>query len=227
MYATRFGALFERGREAVLAGAVQCQVPPVEGGNRWVMSVVMRPDAATARRIGEITREAMTVAGEEHWPTGTADSSHFTLRALEEHRESVPDGDARVSRYMAALRTAATVAGPVRLTLSGLTLTPGCVMLCAVPSGDGIERLYDAYADALGEDGWLEADFDRNIWYSTLVHFTRPLTNPQAVVDWVGERRELALGQVACRHVELVVYRFNGSRIVMETLDAVSLSHRP
>lgn len=89
MYATRFDALFERGREAVLAGAVQCQVPPVDGGNRWVMSVVMRPDSATARRIGEITREAMTVAGKEHWPTGTADSSHFTLRALEEHRVSV------------------------------------------------------------------------------------------------------------------------------------------
>lgn len=100
-------------------------------------------------------------------------------------------------------------------------------MLCAEPSGDAIERLYDAYEDALGEDGWLEADFDRNIWYSTLVHFTRPLTNPQAVVDWVGERRELSLGQVECPQAELVVYRFNGSRIVMETLDAVSLSHRP
>lgn len=99
-------------------------------------------------------------------------------------------------------------------------------MLCAEPSDDAIERLYDAYEDALGEEAWLEADFDRNIWYSTLVHFTRPLTKPQAVVDWVGERRELALGQVECRHAELVVYRFNGSRIVMETLDAVSLSHR-
>ncbi|WP_329431531.1 hypothetical protein OG564_00560 [Streptomyces sp. NBC_01280] len=190
------------------------------------MSVVMRPDAATARSIGEITREAMSVAGEGHWPTGTADSSHFTLRALEKHRLSVPDGDARVSRYVAALRTAARVIGPVRLTLSGLTLTPGCIMLCAEPSDDAIERLYDAYEDALGEEAWLEADFDRNIWYSTLVHFTRPLTKPQAVVDWVGERRELALGQVECRHAELVVYRFNGSRIVMETLDAVPLSHR-
>ncbi|WP_405633960.1 hypothetical protein OHB53_00675 [Streptomyces sp. NBC_00056] len=190
------------------------------------MSVVMRPDAATARSIGEITREAMSVAGEGHWPTGTADSSHFTLRALEKHRLSVPNGDARVSRYVAALRTAARVIGPVRLTLSGLTLTPGCIMLCAEPSDDAIERLYDAYEDALGEEAWLEADFDRNIWYSTLVHFTRPLTKPQAVVDWVGERRELALGQVECRHAELVVYRFNGSRIVMETLDAVSLSHR-
>lgn len=100
-------------------------------------------------------------------------------------------------------------------------------MLCAEPAGDAIERLYDAYEDALGGDGWLEADFDRNIWYSTLVHFTRQLTNPQAVVDWVGERRELSLGQVECSRAELVVYRFNGSRIVMETLDAVSLSHRP
>lgn len=102
MYATRFDELFERGRDAVLAGAVQCQVPPVNGGDRWVMSVVMRPDAATARSIGEITREAMSVAGEGHWPTGTADSSHFTLRALEKHRLSVPDGDARVSRRSCA-----------------------------------------------------------------------------------------------------------------------------
>ncbi|MFB8267050.1 2'-5' RNA ligase family protein [Streptomyces sp. NPDC055955] len=227
MYAARFNSLFEQGREAILAGAVQCQVPPVDGGSRWVMSVVLRPDAATARRIEDVTRNAMAVAGAGHWPTGKADSSHFTLRALENHRVSVPDGDARVARYIAALRKATSTVGPVRLTLSGLTLTPGCVMLCAEPGDDAVERLYDAYGDALAEDGWLEAGFDRNIWYSTLLHFTSPLANPQAVVQWVGDRRHLALGEVECRHAELVVYRFNGSRMVMETLDAVPLSHRP
>ncbi|MFB6677547.1 hypothetical protein ACFCWG_35095 [Streptomyces sp. NPDC056390] len=227
MYAARFDGLFEQGRDAVLTGAVQRQVPPVDGGNRWVMSVVLRPDAATARRIEDVTRGAMAVAGGEHWPTGKADSSHFTLRALENHRASVPDGDARVSRYIEALRTASSTVGPVRLTLSGLTLTPGCVMLCAEPPDDAIERLYDAYGAALGEDGWLETGFDRNIWYSTLVHFTSPLADPQAVVQWVGERRHLALGEVDCRHAELVVYRFNGSRMVMQALDAVSLSRRP
>ncbi|WP_377266876.1 hypothetical protein [Peterkaempfera sp. SMS 1(5)a] len=189
------------------------------------MSVVLRPDASASHTIGRLTSEAMAVAGEGHWPTGAVATSHFTVRALERHRSLVPDGDIRTARYMAALRKASAGIGTVRLALKGLTLAPGGIMVCAHPQDDAIDRLAGSFADTLGDDGWYEAEFERTVWYSTLVHFTEQLHSPQAVVDWVSARRELDLGSVQSSQADLVVYRYNGTGMGVETLAAVPLDH--
>lgn len=222
MYSARFEALFEKGRDAILADAGQYQVPPVDGG-RWGMTVVLRPDLATAQRIEDLTRETMEVAGSAHWPTGYADSSHFTVRALERHRADVPAHDANVTRYLGALRTAAAAVGPISLALTGVTLTANSVMLCADPIDNKIQEFHAGLGDALGADGWLEADTDRNIWYANLVHFTSAPDHPRALIAWVATRRDFDMGLSHHHECELIVYRFNGSRITTKTLATVPL----
>ena len=222
MCSARFEALFEKGRHAILAGAGEYQIPPVDGG-RWGMTVVLRPDRATARRIEDLTREAMEVAGPAHWPTGYADSSHFTVRALERHRVDVAEDDANVARYLDALRTASAIIGPISLALTGVTLTPNSVMLCTDPIENKIQDFHARLGDALGEDGWLEANIGRNIWYANLVHFTSAPDHPRGLVDWVARRRALDMGLSHHHECELIVYRFNGSRITTKTLATVPL----
>ncbi|MET7846594.1 hypothetical protein ABZT45_50915, partial [Streptomyces sp. NPDC005356] len=51
---------------------------------------------------------------------------------------------------------------------------------------------------------------------------TRRPTDPGTALE-----RTTCLDRFDRFRVELVVYRFNGSRMVLETLDAVSLNHRP
>lgn len=211
---TRFDELFAAGREAVLSGRASRQEPPADGQPRWGVSVILRPDAAAARGLERVTAEAMAVSGDGHWPTGAARSSHFTVRALEPHRAPIPPDDERAARYGAATRAAAAQVGPVTLRLTGLTLTPGSVMLRAEPEDGTADRFAHALAEALGDDAAFEAGLHRDIWYANLVHFTAPPADPPALVDWVAARRDTDLGASTHPYAELAAWRFDGTQTV-------------
>jgi hypothetical protein len=171
--------------------------------------VVFCPDAEATQRLAEVSEEALTVAGPRHWPTGASDAVHFTVRAIEAHRNAIPDDDPVLTRCAAALNRAST-AQPVRLQLVGLTLTPSGVMVCAYPTDGAADEFARRLGDELGDDGWFEAALHRDIWYATLVHFTGELADPAGLVQWVAERRQLDLGVVDAATAELVAFRYTG-----------------
>jgi hypothetical protein len=219
---TRFDELFELGREAVLSGTHDCDKQPVDGG-RWGVAVILRPDASLTQHLAALTDDILRLAGIHHWPTGSPNVVHFTVRALEWFRSDVPEGDPSVGRYLAALERAAKRARPVGLAVNGLTLTPSCVMACAATVDDSATDFAQALADELGADGWLERDFQRTIWYSTLVHFAGPIDDPRALVDWVGRRREMPVTEASFTTAQLVRYSFNGHHTELSTLASVVL----
>lgn len=216
-----FDRLFEQGSRAVLAGEHVVDAPPVLPGERWGPSVCLRPDERAAPALASLSEEAIGYAGQGHWPTGAARSSHFTVRVLDRYRGDLTPDDTMIRRQAAAMGRAAAAAGPVRLRVTGLTLTPASVMATADPVGRSAEVFAQALAEELGEHGWYEADFDRSIWYSNLVHFTGPLGAPRALVDWVGARRRHDLGEVDTR-VELLHWEFDGRQMVPVVLADVS-----
>ncbi len=219
---TRFDDLFELGREAVLTRTHECDKPPLDGG-RWGVAVILKPDAMVTGWLAEITGDAMRVAGSHHWPTGSPGAVHFTVRALEPFRTDIGQGDPSVGRYAAALERAAKRVKPVTLTVRGLIVTTSCVMACAGPTDDSAAIFARALAEELGPDGWLEAEFHRNIWYSTLVHFAGPIDDPQALVTWVAERRETLVGQAILDTAQLIRYVFNGHHTELAALASVTL----
>ncbi|MFJ7085411.1 hypothetical protein ACIQU8_19525 [Streptomyces griseus] len=223
MGSTRFAELFDQGRDALLSGDVPRQEPPLEDGGRWGLTVVLRPESSVAQRMERITAEAMAVAGDSHWPTGAEVSSHFTIRTLERYRPNVSKDDERVLRYQAALRQASARVGTIRLKLTGLTLTPASVMLCASPSDEAIERFAGYLAEELASDGWFEAGFTRDIWYSNLVHLTGLPESSQALVEWVAARRGLDLGVSVHTFADLVSWTFNGRHMEPATLGRAKL----
>ena len=111
---TTFDRLFEEGAPLVRHHLHHRESPPVEGG-RWPVSVVLRPDPVSAGRLERTMTEAEAYAGPGHFRTGTADSAHFTIRALERYRQTVDDEAVR--RYAGALRRAARDVGPIALDL--------------------------------------------------------------------------------------------------------------
>ena len=220
-----FDRLFAEGAEAVLSGEHGIELPPEQGGRRYGVSAVLRPDPAAAAAIEVVAREAAAVAGPGHWLTGAAHSSHLTMRAREWPRaERVVDGDPCVERYAAALRTAMTGIGPLEFTVVGLTLTRLSVMACALPAGDGPDLLSAAYTEALGPDAWLENDlgFHRSIWYLNLLHFAAPIRQPRALVDWVAERRTGTPITVRVPEIQIAAWRFTGAGMTPVRLAAVA-----
>ncbi|MEO3746530.1 hypothetical protein [Plantactinospora sp. B5E13] len=134
---------------------------------------------------------------------------HFTVRAIEAHRSTLPADDPLVARSTAALERVTRALPPIGLALRGLTLTPSGVMACAYPVDSAADRFAARLGVELGDDAWFEADFHRNIWYATLVHFAGPIADPAAVVEWVAARRHRSLGTAEVTAAELVRFRFN------------------
>jgi hypothetical protein len=219
----KFDRLFAAGSRAVLDGAVRCEKPPVDGGTRWGLSVVLRPDRGAAPVLARLTDEAMALAGAWHWPTGTADSSHFTVRSLERPRESVLDGDPAIARYLRALRAAAARSKPIGFRLSGVTMPDSCVMACAEAVDGAVDDFAAALAEELGGDAWHEDGFNRDIWYATLIHFTGPVDRPAELVEWVRERRRADFGSSTAAGAQLVQWRFGGSGVLPRVLADVPL----
>ncbi|MGY0230450.1 hypothetical protein [Longispora urticae] len=220
---TLFDELYAKGRAALLSGQPKRETPPVDGGPAWGLTVAFRPTPPLAARMAEVGAEALALAGLGHWATGNAHSSHFTVRCLEPYRTGLPAGDATVQRVGDALRKAAVGLRPFRLAVTGLTLTPGSVMACAAAEGDTAELLKDRFGAALGPDGYYEADFHRTIWYSNLVHFAGPVAEPARLADWVGERRQLHLGDALVTEVELLRWDYDGSQMVPVVFETVPL----
>ncbi len=213
MSAETFDRLFRDGSRAVLSGGHEVDVPPGPTGDRWGPSVCLRPDSLSAAALDALTEEALQYAGQGHWPTGASRSSHFTVRVLDRFREDLTPETAAAGPHLTAMRQAAASAGPIRLRLTGLTLTPASVMAAAEPLGPGAAGFANALADELGENGWFEAGFDRSIWYANLVHFTGPIAHPQSLVDWVADRRSRDLGIVEARP-ELLGWTFEQGQMV-------------
>lgn len=208
-----FDRLFDEGSRAVLSGEHVVDAPPEVPRERWGPSVCLRPDPRAAAVLASLTEQAMRYAGPCHWPTGTARSSHFTVRVLDRYRGDITPQDPTILRQAAAMRRAASASGTLRLRLTGLTLTRASVMASARPVGSEAGRFAEGLAEELGDDGWFEAGFDRSIWYSNLVHFTGPLTTPEELVAWVAARRDADLGEVMTR-VELLHWAFDGRQMV-------------
>ena len=219
-----FDRLFVEGQPAVSAGEHRVQTPPVEGGFRWGLSALLRPDPSSAEHLDRVAREAADLAGGDHWVTGAAASSHLTLRSLEPWRDTIAEGDPLVQRYAAALAVAVDGIGPLTFRVVGLTLTPGSVMACAVPSDGGADQLAHAYGEALGADGWHESEFTREFWYLNLVHFADAIQTPDRLVKWVADRRDQEITTITVEEVQLAQWRFSGNGMLPRSVATARLS---
>ena len=116
-------------------------------------------------------------------------------------------------------------ARPITFTLGGVILTPISIMVRAKSEGPQADRLSTALAEALGEAGWYEADFTRNIWYLNVVHFAGPLVDAAALVEWVQARRDLDLGTTTSARVDLARWDFtSGGAPIPTCLASASLT---
>jgi hypothetical protein len=203
---TKFDHLFTEATPLIAHGNHNRDTPPAEGG-RWPVSVVLRPPATSplSQTLDHLTAEAATLAGSGHWQTGQLGSAHLTVRALEYYRPTIDPDEPVIKRYQSALERAATTAGPARLEVTGLTLTPGTVMAAAHPLDAQADLFMDQLKFELGPDAWQELPYGRrDIWYLNLLHFTTDIPEPARLIDWVQARRNTGFGQVSIDHAELV-----------------------
>lgn len=185
-----FDRLYADAVPALLAGDHRQDEPPVDGG-RWPVSVVGVPDDPARGELAGVMREALAVAGPGHFETGRAGASHLTVRALEPYREAAVREDPVTAEWVAALEEVGRECAPVRLRLTGVTLTVSRVMVQAervdAEPWEVMRRLHAALGPlAWFEDQWGERDI---WWYASVVHFAAPVLDASGLVDWARARR--------------------------------------
>jgi ribosomal protein S18 acetylase RimI-like enzyme len=199
------------GRRAVLAGSHRREVSPQESG-RWGPSVVFRPSGAVAATLADLTTEAASIAGTEHWRSGAGGRAHVTVRALAPYVESIPAEEA--ARSTEALRSTAAEIGPVSFEFDGLGLSDGGVLVRAVPVDDRADELRRRLGAHLGADGWLEdlvfSSGRDPMWYCSLLHFAGPIADPNGLVAWVGGLDGHCIGRDEVTTLELCSWRWDG-----------------
>ena len=216
-----FSRLHAEGQQALLNGTHRRESQPAEGSSRWGIGAVLRPDPAAAHVIGQAAIAAAAIIGEHHWLAGAAGRSHLTLHAgIEPYRPAVPPADPMVPRYAAALRSAATGIGPIRFTVTGITLTPISVMACAAPVGTAADDLAAAFSAALSAQGCGGNAAGPGIWYLNLVYYTGPVRSPHALIDWVDARRQTKITDLLVTGIQLVRWRYTSAGMTPVVLAA-------
>ena len=210
-----FDRLFAEGQHAVRTGTHQTEGAPADDGPRWAIGAMLRPDPQAARTIEQVAKAAAAVVGANHWLAGAARSSHLTLRRhLEPRRRHVSPADPLVVRYAAALRSAAKATGPVRFTVTGLTLTPISVMAAAVPADTAADDLAAAFDRALHAQGCRDAGAIPALWYVNLAYFTGPVRDPEELIGWVQARRLMHIVDVRITGLQIARWQHTATGMV-------------
>jgi hypothetical protein len=218
-----FDRLFAEGRRVLLSGMQRAESVPPDGGSRWAVGAALRPDPQAARVIEQVAKAAAAVVGANYWLAGAARSSHLSMRRhLERCRRPVPPGDPLVTRYAAALSSAARATGPVRFTVTGLTLTPVSVMASAVPADTAADDLAAAFDAALRAEGCHDAGSMPDLWYVNLVYFTGSVRDAGELIGWVEARREMQVADVRITNLHIVRWHYTVTGMVPIVLASVT-----
>jgi len=209
---------YEQGSAALLAGGARAETAPVEGGGRWGPAAVLRPTGPVLEPLTELANSVGAAAGAGHWVHHPA-SLHFTLRALEPYRSSLPPTDPLRRAYAEALDAAAAGIPAARIELRGVCPHPAGVTVVGYPLDQTLATLQTRFAEELrargaaGFESWV-----RDRWYVSLLHFAGPLADPASVVAWCDERRALPIGVVELDAVEIVRWHYTGTGVRLEAL---------
>jgi hypothetical protein len=219
-----FDRLFAEGRQALRTGTYRMESTPADGGPRWAVGAVLRPDSRAAQAIEQLAEAAAGVVGANHWLAGAARSSHLSLRRhLEPCRRPVSPADPLVIRYAAALRSAAKATGPARFSLIGLILTPISVMAAAVPADTAADDLAAAFDMALHAQGRRDAGSMPGLWYVNLAYFTGPVRDAEELIGWVEARRMMRVADVRVTGLQIVRWQRTSTGMVPIALASARL----
>ena len=172
------------------------------------MSVVSIPDRAVRDTLAGVMDEALAHAGPGHFETGRPDASHVTVRALEPYRDAASPADGITSEWVAALEEVARTSAPLTLRLTGVTLSVSGVMVQAEPVDDAPWELMRRLRTALGPLAWFEEQGqERDIWYSSVLHFAAPVRDTAGLIDWAARNRTCLGREVVLGSLSLTRFR--------------------
>ena len=110
------------------------------------------------------------------------------------------------------LEEVAGTSAPLTLRLTGVTLSVSGVMVQAEPVDDAPWELMRRLRTALGPLAWFEEQGqERDIWYSSVLHFAAPVRDAAGLIDWARRSRTALAHEVVLDSLSLTRFRYRAS----------------
>lgn len=190
------------------------------------LTLLARPPAAVTARIAAMLADFRLVEpGQYYYP---ATDIHLTILSLISCYPGFSLNDIDLEEYQRALRSLLQAMPPFTIRYTGLTASPGGIMVQGFPLGDGLANLRQTIREFFQHAG-LPHSIDRRYRlqtaHSTVVRFKQPLANPAALLDNLSRYQAQDFGAFEVASVELVFNDWYQRAAHTVLLEKYPLSH--
>jgi hypothetical protein len=219
--------MWESARDTLATGMVNVDPPPVDGGTRWGVSLILQPAEEIATALLAEVMRLRAYLGSNHIFYG-ADNLHTTVRTIEGYRDQVPADDASIATYVELAQQLGQRFLPFTIDYCGLTANAGSILAQGWPHDANIQTFRRAMHESLAERGLVrpgpELRGPRRAAHATLLLFSGPIDRPEALVRYVEASRDKHVGTSTVDALQVVRYRRTEDSFTTEALAVIQRS---
>jgi 2'-5' RNA ligase len=190
-----------RAGETELDRVLESGLPDARRG----LSVIARPSAFVRRRVAAFLGELRRLEPGQHYYAPA--QLHITVLSLFAATTEHEPYFTRIGEYIAVVDAALRESKPFRIEFSGITASPGAIMIQGFFSDDSLNNFRNALRRGLKISGLADEVDERYrlaTAHMTVARFSAPLRNSERFANKLEDARQLEFGQVDVRSVSLV-----------------------
>lgn len=173
--------------------------------DRRGLTLLARPPAPITAAIETILADFRALEPAQYYYP--AADIHLTILSLISCYPGFTLAQIDPAAYQCALRDITRLARPFRIRYEGLTASPGGIMVQGFPEDEGLEELREAtrtFFRASGLQQSIDTRYSIHTAHSTVIRFTRPLSDAPMLVARLAQYQEQFIGTFTVDAVELV-----------------------
>jgi 2'-5' RNA ligase len=177
----------------------------VTSDDRRGITLLARPPAPLLAAIEAVLADFRQVEPHQYYYPAT--DIHLTILSLISCYAGFELRTIDPNAYREVLQPILAAARPFRLTFSGLTASPGGLMVQGYPQGEGLEELRNAIRVAFQGAGLpqsIDQRYRLHTAHATVVRFRRPLQQPEQLLQKTAQYQHYFIGTFEVNTVELV-----------------------
>lgn len=202
-----YNMLWDTSYNAVSQGEIEIDnlIDHPEADKRRGLTLIFRPTGAVKQSILTFLNELSRIEPDQYYYPET--SLHFTVLSLFTATVEYQREYDRIQAYQSAVDRAVRGISPFLFQVKGLTVSKSAVILCGYPLPDNLNILRNALRKNLTTSGLAQGLDRRYILtaaHTTIMRFSRPLSNPAGLAEFLLENKQKTFGEFKVDGLDLV-----------------------
>jgi 2'-5' RNA ligase len=189
------------------------------------LTLIARPSAEVREKVATFLRELRRLEPEQYYYVRA--DLHLTILSLFTAMAAHKRFLAHTEKYLAAVESALQKAGPMRIEFTGVTVSPGAIMIQGFPDSDALNDLRDNLREQLrlrGLTKGLDVRHRLETAHMTVARFRAPLRHSKHFAAVLVRSRRRSFGAMPIKNLSLVTNDWYMSHQTLETLNRYHLS---